>query len=419
MPLTLVEKILAQHAGRDVVAVGERVRVSPKVVALDEDAVVLSKLDALAPGAVVDGRRIVVFEEGFRADVDGRWRALDRAARAFAREVGATFVAAGRGGAQVVELADRGLVGPGDLVVSSARGARVLGVLGAFVLEPNVVALEGLVRDPAFDVEVPRTVRVTLHGKPGRWSSGRDLGERAIAVAGEACVDAVVQLEGVAYAELELPERMALADAFVAVGARGIVCVPDERALAWTRARCARLVRPIVQDHGAVLSRSIDVDVDGVDPVVRSCAPEVAPKPVANLPTLALSGVVLGGEHGGRIDDLRLAARLLKEHPIADELTLIIVPGSQRALQHAAEEGLLTVLVRAGALIAQPSAGLFSGPRGFVGAPGDRWLFTTRPVGVPDGVHALLSGSAVAIASAVLGRIGHPDEVLRRLRETV
>ena len=128
---------------------------------------------------------------------------------------------------------------------------------------------------------------------------------------------------------------------------------------------------------------------------------------------------MLGGEHGGRIDDLRLAARLLKEHPIADDLTLIVVPGSQRALQHAAEEGLLTVLVRAGASIAPPAAGVFAGPRGFVGVAGDRWLFTTRPRAIPEGVSALWSGSAVAIASAVLGRVGHPDEVLRRQRETV
>lgn len=419
MPLTLVEKILAQHAGRETVAPGESVRVVPNVVALDEDVVARLALDRLPPEAIVDGRRIVVFEEGFRAAEGGRWRELDRSARAFAGIAGAQFVAAGRGGAQVVELADRGLAGPGDLVVSSARGARALGVLGAVVLEPDDATLRALIGDPALDVDVMRTVRVTLHGKPGRWASGRDLGERAVGVVGDACVGAAVQFDGVAYAELELPERIAFADAFVAAGVRSITCVPDERSLAWVRARSARLVRPIVPDPGAVIERTIDVDVDGVDPVVRSCVPAAPPKSVANLPTMGLAGVVLGGEHGGRIDDLRLAARLLKEHPIADDLTLIVVPGSQRALQHAAEEGLLTVLVRAGALIAQPSAGLFSGPRGCVATAGDRWLFTTRPEGVPDGVHALLAGGAVAIASAVLGRVGHPDEVLRRLRETV
>lgn len=419
MPLTLVEKILAQHAGRDTVAAGERVRVTPRLVALDEDAVQRLGLEGRAADTIADGRRIAVFEEGFRAAPDGSWRALDRAARAFARAAGATFVAAGRGGAQVVELADRGLVGPGDFVVSSAYGARALGVLGAVVLEPGDPILGALIGDAGFDVDVPRTVRVTLRGKPGRWCSGRDLGERAVAAVASDCVDAAVQFDGPAYAELELPERIALADAFVDAGVRCVTCVPDERALAWIRARCARLIRPIVQDHGAEVAKSIDVDVDGVDPLVRSCAPAAPPKSVANLPSLPLSGVVLGGEHGGRIDDLRLAARLLKEHPIADDLSLIVVPGSQRALQHAAEEGLLTVLVRAGASIAAPSAGLYSGPRAFVGTVGDRWLFTSRPRGVPDGVTALLSGSAVAIASAVLGRVGHPDEVLRRLRETV
>lgn len=419
MPLTLVEKILAQHAGRDAVAAGESVRVAPRSVVLDEDVAGRLRLDTRGADAIADGRRITLIEEGFRGTSDARWRADDRAARAFARTAGASFVAAGRGGAQVVELADRGLVSPGDFVVASAHGARALGVLGAVVLELDDAALGGLVGDPAFDVVVPRTVRITLRGKPGRWCSGRDLGERALAVAGVACADAAVQFDGPAYAELELPERIALADVFVEAGVRCVCCVPDERALAWVRARCARLVRPIVQDHGATLAATIDVDVDGVDPVVRPCAPASPPKSVANLPTLSLSGVVLGGEHGGRIDDLRLAARLLKEHPIAADLTLIVVPGSQRALQHAAEEGLLTVLVRAGASIAPPAAGVFAGPRGFVGVAGDRWLFTTRPRAIPEGVSALWSGSAVAIASAVLGRVGHPDEVLRRQRETV
>jgi 3-isopropylmalate/(R)-2-methylmalate dehydratase large subunit len=201
------------------------------------------------------------------------------------------------------------------------------------------------------------------------------------------------------------------------------MCYPDESAFAWLRARTAGKLEGLLPDVDAVYEENSNISVDGLEPMVAPAGSPAGARRLGDLPEVPLDQVVIGSESGGRIEDLRLAARLLKEHNVHPDVRLVIIPGNQRAKLHAVEEGLVTTFLRSGAVVAAPSCGLWADDSsGTVGA-GETCLSTCLAGGAgrqgPVGADAYLASPAVAAASAVMGRIAHPDEVLRSRREAV
>ncbi len=412
MALTLAEKILAKAAGKDAVLPGDALDVRVDLFALGVGSV---RSLPVAPAAPAAPERIAMLLDrhapGDRKDAIARARELAAAHRLRA------FVPPAEGGVLGVELLDRGLALPGAFVVGDDAALVAAGAVGALAFVLDDSNLSRALESGSIRTSVPRTLRVQIDGALGRWASGTDVGHKLRAqIPRELAAGAVIELSGPAIDRLEVVERLAAIAALQDLGARSILLVPDERALTWLRTRSAELIRTALPDAGA-RTDSLQVELDGLVPLVRPPGADEAARPVTALVETPIRCVRCGPGVGGRVEDLRLLARLLKDHAIHRDSELVVVPASRRHFLHAAEEGALATLLRAGALVASPvddgaarfpEHDLMDGEFGFA---------TTRPSG-PSG--RMFTGSvAVAAATASFGRLAHPDELLRQQREAV
>lgn len=321
-----------------------------------------------------------------------------------------------------VELLAAGALFPGSIVI----GPRPLGAsaLGGLSLAFGPEAIPGYFAGRGWIV--PGLARLHLHCEMERWSTGVSLGlalrDRLQSSPGFSwsLKEFSFLLDDEFARSLPVGERLAVSCILEAAGAAAAFFPLDEAAQAFLRTRGAPADRILDEppESGELGEGSIDLGV--IEPRVALGGEGWRSRAVVDLPLLRIDQVVIGGDHGARIEDLRLAAALLKEHPVAREVRLIVCPESPKALLHAIHEGVLACLVRAGALVASPLAGLEDrGGLAMLG-PQDRGITTgLDALSRPADARLMVASAAVAAASAVLGRVAHPDEVLRRQKQPV
>ena len=423
MGLTLAEKILAAHADRESVAVGDTLEVP-------YDVCFLSQEDAggLAPrvGERVASQpeRVVVIED--RLPVGEEEIAARARANAMISRLGLSHVALGRGGVARHELVERGHATPGRLVVGIDRALPVYGALGAFGWRTDADAAADAIVSGRVKVTVPPTLKLTLRGVPGRWASGNDVAMSAVmALQGSDLDGRAVEIDGETIARMEMCDRLRVAQMVAELGPSTVFTTIDETSLTWLRARSAEPMKPWIPDQGATYEQAVVHDVDRLEPVVALPGGRDEPreaKRITALPSVPVDLVVIGGTAGGRIEDLRGAAKMLKEHPVHPRVRLLILPATQKCIQHAIAEGLVSIFLRSGAVVHPPLSGVWEPELQALGA-GERCVATGRANRPGEhgvaGSEVFLASATVAAASAVMGRIAHPDEVLRSRREAV
>jgi len=427
MGSTLIEKILAAHSGGQAVRPGDRADAQPDQIVLDERSAgrLLDRIEAAGAPAVARADRLRVIPGHFIPRIDPRQASIYGRLARFAKQHRLKgLMALGRGGSLPVEWMDAGGALPGGLVVGSDGHLTDAGAVACAGLPVPFDALVSALAGAPVSLEVPETIRVRLAGVPGRWCSGRDLMLRLLSELGpEVLSGRALELYGPALDRLDVVDRLAMSSLAFEAGARIALCATDETALAWLRARIAAPLEHLLPDGDAVYEQVLELDLDGQEPMIALSPSPFQVRRLSELPDLAVDQVVIGSRSGGRIEDLRMAARLLKEHTVSDNLRLLVIPGSHKAFQHAAEEGLVAILIRSGALVAAPTSGLFEAEAG--GTLGENEVCVTTTTANPAGFQGPPSSKihlvspAVAAATAVIGRLAHPDEVLRSRRESV
>ena len=316
----------------------------------------------------------------------------------------------GRSGWPGVVAVDEGLVHGDDVIVGTRPDVGALGALGCAALRAGPLELADLFAGPDLVTVVPSAQGVALTGRLPRWATGFDLAVAVLAACGGATAvcGQVLQFHGAGTAGLTLPERLLLCATLAAAGVAGVV-PPDERTETWLAARRTsgppagpRIANgaPPPGTHELPLPRVrlvALVDGWGEPPLALGGGEDEERRP------LRIEAVYLGG----RIEELRLAAEVLRERNVARGLTLGVVPASQRALLHALDEGLGADLLRAGALLLPP--GSVPPPP----ARGERRV-VALPVGAAPG--DILAGPSVAAASAVAGWLTDPEAMRRSVR---
>lgn len=415
---TLIEKIAAAHSGRELARAGDVVEARPDLCLLD-----LAEFAAAAAAAsrtevlLRDPRLLLVIERAFAGGDAGALRQ----ARAALAAAGAGHAGPARGGVLGVEALDRGAARPGGLLIGCDPHLGGAGTLGCASAIGTSDAVAAALASGAIAFAVPQTIAVRVRGTAGRWCSGRDVALHLAAELELGPGAPCFEIGGPALDALDVVERAHIASQLRCDGAGEVLLAPDEKALTWLRARTATLLRPILPDTDAHYAALIEIDVAGLEPLVRCPGTGRRSLPVGALPEIAVEQVVIGPTAGGRIEDLRLVARLLKEHGVAEGVRLMVVPASQRAYLHAAEEGIVATLLRTGAVVLPPAANAWEYDAPPSLAAGERCLATTyrAATSAVSGAEVYLASTAVAAATAVIGRIAHPDEVLRSRREAV
>ncbi len=417
--MTLAEKILAAHTGKPKVAPGELISVPVNLVLANDITAPLAiqEFHRIGVDKVFDPKKIVLIPDHFVPNKDIPSAEQAKLMRDFAREFGVLYYEVGRVGIEHVFLPEQGLVLPGEVVIGADSHTCTYGALGAFATGMGSTDIACAMATGDIWMRVPPTIKFLYHGRPGQWVEGKDL---ILYTIGDIGVDganyAAMEFGGEAVSYLSMDSRFTMSNMAIEAGAKAGIFGVDDTTLAYVRERAQRPYVIPELDADAEYARIIEYDVSKLDPQVAFPHSPGNVKPLSQVGNIDIDQVVIGSCTNGRLGDLHRAAEILRGRKVHERVRCIIIPGSQEVYLQALREGLLETFVRAAAAVSTPTCGPCLG--GYMGvlAAGERCVSTTNRnflgrMGSPQS-EVYLANPAVAAASAVLGRIGGPEEVV-------
>jgi len=326
------------------------------------------------------------------------------------------FFELGEMGIEHALLPEQGLVLPGDVVIGADSHTCTYGALGAFATGVGSTDIAAAMITGEVWFKVPESIKLTYSGQLTQWVTGKDL---ILYTIGDIGVDGAtykaMEFTGDAINDLPVADRMTMANMAIEAGAKNGIIAPDESTLDYVRPRAKRPFECYTSDPDAQYAESKTYDVSGIEPQVAFPYLPDNTRGISEVGTVPIQQAVIGSCTNGRIEDLRLAASVLNGHTVNNNIRLIIIPATPTIYRQAMEEGLLEVFLSAKGIVSPPTCGPCLG--GFMGilGPGERAVATTNRNFVGRMGHSssevYLANPAVAAASAILGRIGSPEEL--------
>jgi len=417
MNQTLSEKILAAHAGLGETHAGQFVEVAVDVVLSNDITAPLAiqEMARLGVERVFDPEKVVIVPDHFAPNRDIRAAEQCQAVREFARAQALPhYFEVGRMGIEHVLLPEQGLVLPGDLVVGADSHTCTYGALGAFATGMGSTDVAVAMATGRTWLRVPETIRCVYIGELRPWVGGKDLILHTIGLLGvDGARYKALEFAGPAIDALSMDGRLTMANMAIEAGAKAGLVAVDDTTLAYVRGRARRPYQVHAPDPGAGYASILEIDASRLEPQVAFPHLPDNVRPVGQAGDVPIDQVVIGSCTNGRLEDLRLAAGILRGRRVHPGVRCIVIPGSQQVYLDALNEGLLAAFVEAGAAVSTPTCGPCLGGHMGVLAAGERAVSTTNRnfrgrMGHPDS-EVYLAGPAVAAASAIAGRIAAPD----------
>jgi 3-isopropylmalate/(R)-2-methylmalate dehydratase large subunit len=336
--------------------------------------------------------------------------------RGFAREQCTNYFEVGEGGIEHVLLHEKGLVLPGEVVIGADSHTCTYGALGAFATGMGSTDIAMAMATGDIWMKVPPTIKFVFHGRLGRWVSGKDLILYTIGRIGvDGALYAAMEFHGEAIDALPMSGRFTMANMAIEAGAKAGLFYVDTKTREYVKPRAKRDFTEYQADADAAYAQIIEYDVSGLEPQVSLPHSPANARPVSQVGDIAIDQSVIGSCTNGRLEDLRVAAGILKGKKVHSGLRCIILPGTQQVYLDALEEGLIEVFVRAGAAVSTPTCGPCLGGHMGILAEGESCVSTTNRNFVgrmgATGSKVYLAGPAVAAASAVAGKIVSPENL--------
>ncbi len=415
--MTLTEKILARHAGKKKVSSGEFVECNVDI-ALGNDItapLAVEKFRKIGSEQVFDREKVVFVCDHFTPSKDIRSASNCLFLREFARTQNLRyFYDGGKAGIEHVLLPEEGLILPAELAIGADSHTCTYGALGAFATGVGSTDLAYTMATGKCWFRVPSTVRFLYQGKLKKWVTGKDLILYTISRIGvDGASYKTMEFSGPIIESLSMAERFTMCNMAIEAGAKNGIIEPDQLTYQWIEARAKHPYEPLTGDGD--VEEVIEYDCSQVDLQVSVPPLPSHARAVEELKDVTLDQVVIGSCTNGRLDDLRLAAKILSGKKVHPSVRLLILPATPHIVYEAVKEGLIEIFLSAGAVVTPPSCGPCLGGHLGVLAKGERALATTNRnfvgrMGHPES-EVYLSGVPVAAASAIAGRIIHPDEV--------
>ncbi|WP_066637963.1 3-isopropylmalate dehydratase large subunit [Desulfolucanica intricata] len=419
MGMTVTEKILAAHAGKDKVEPGELINVKVDLV-LGNDItapVAIKEFNKIGVNSVFDREKVALVLDHFIPSKDIKSAEQAKAVKEFAHKHDiVNFFDVGKMGIEHCLLPEQGLVGPGDLVIGADSHTCTYGALGAFSTGVGSTDLAAAMALGETWLKVPETIKFVFEGELRPWVGGKDL---ILHIIGDIGVDGALykamEFTGPAIEKLSMDGRFTMANMAIEAGGKNGIVPPDEITRAYVEGRVKKPYTFYQSDPDAQYSNVYRYDASKIEPLVAFPHLPENTRPVSEAGQVELDQVVIGSCTNGRIEDLRLAARLLKDKKVHKNIRMIVIPGTQEIYKQALREGLIEIFIDAGGAVSTPTCGPCLG--GYMGilAKGERSLATTNRnfvgrMGHPES-EVYLANPAVAAASAIMGRIAGPWEV--------
>jgi 3-isopropylmalate/(R)-2-methylmalate dehydratase large subunit len=423
---TLAEKIIGAHvvdgdgnAAPREVRPGDLVEAAADVVLANDITVPISlrEFDKLGVDGVFDTEKIVLVADHFAPNKDIKSAQQCLAMRQFARAKGVVnHFDVGQMGIEHVLLPEQGLVLPGDLIVGADSHTCTYGALGAFATGMGSTDIAVAMATGIVWLRVPQTMRFVYIGELQPWVGGKDLILYTIGQIGvDGALYRAMEFTGPVVGQLSMAGRLTMSNMAIEAGGKAGLFPVDDTTRAYVADRAKRPYTVYEADEDADYLEVIEIDVSEMEPQVAfPHLPENA-RPVSQAGDVKIDQSVIGSCTNGRLEDLRIAAQILKGKHVHPDVRCIILPGTQTVYLNALREGLIETFILAGAAVSTPTCGPCLGGHMGILAEGERAVSTTNRnfrgrMGHPES-EVYLAGPAVAAASAVTGYITAPQEV--------
>ena len=418
MGYTIAEKILMAHSGLKDIRPGEFIEAGLDL-ALGNDItapIAIEEFRRAGFRRVFAKNKIVLVPDHFAPAKDLKSANQCKMLADFAREQKIrNYFEVGCMGIEHALLPEKKLVLPGDLIIGADSHTCTYGALGAYATGVGSTDLARAFIDGKCWFRVPASVKFIYRGKPAKWVGGKDLILFTIGRIGvDGALYKAMEFSGPVIRRLGMDDRFAMSNMAIEAGARAGIIEPDEITLRYIRP-APRKYKVYRSDEKAAYEKIYEYDISELEPQVACPHLPSNVKPVSALKSIALDQVVIGSCTNGRISDLRAAGKILKGKKIKAGLKLIVIPATQKIYLEAVREGLAEIFVKAGGGFSTPTCGPCLGGHMGILTEGETALSTTNRnfigrMGSPESF-VYLSGPAVAAASAITGRITHPDSL--------
>jgi len=418
MGMTLAEKILAKHSGKNKVSPGEYILAKVDLsFANDITAPLAIKEFKKTKKRLFSRKKIALIPDHFTPNKDIRSAQQAKILRDFAREERIEhYFEIGDVGIEHALLPERGLIKPGDLVIGADSHTCTHGALGAFATGVGSTDIAFSWVSGKCWLKVPQTIKFVYKGRLNKWVTGKDI---ILFTIGDIGVDGALykamEFTGPAIRRLSMDGRFTISNMAIEAGGKAGIIEPDDLTLEYLKGRIDNVEYSKLKNKDAVYSEIREYDLCSLEPVVSCPHLPSNVKRVSELKKIKIDQVVIGSCTNGRMEDLRLAAKVLKGKKVNSKVRLLIFPATQKIYLDALAEGLLEVFVKSGAVISPPTCGPCLGGHMGVLAEGEVAIATTnrnfigRMGHVKSSVY--LSNPAVAAASAITGEITNPSSL--------
>jgi len=418
MGMTITEKILAAHAGLDEVEPGELITCKLDLLVGNDITAPISieKLKEAHTDKVFDKNRIALIPDHYAPNKDIKSAELCKAMRDFAREQELKYYfEVGEMGVEHALLPEEGIVVPGDCILGADSHTCTYGALGAFSTGVGSTDFAAAMITGETWFRVPASMKFIYYGKLQKWVGGKDLILHTIGDIGvDGALYRAMEFTGETIENLSMEGRLTMCNMAVEAGAKSGIVEPDDITSEYVKDRAQRPYKFYKSDPDAEYIGVREYDVSKLEPQVAfPYKPENA-HPISEVGDIPIDQAYIGSCTNGRIEDLRLAAEVLKGRKVHPYVRLIVVPATQKIWRQAMREGLFEIFMDAGAAISTPTCGACLG--GYMGilAEGEVCVSTTnrnfrKRMGAP-GSKVYLANPAVVAASAAIGRIASPGE---------
>lgn len=419
MGMTMTQKILAAHAGLSTVSAGQLIEADLDLVLGNDitSPVAIHEIEKMNVDGVFHKDKIALVMDHFAPNKDIKSAQHCKCVREFAcRNEISNYFDVGEMGIEHALLPEKGLTVAGDVIIGADSHTCTYGALGAFstgVGSTDMAA--GMATGKAW-FKVPSAIKFHITGKPAKWISGKDVILHIIGMIGvDGALYKSMEFVGDGIQYLTMDDRFTIANMAIEAGGKNGIFPVDDLTREYMKEHSKRPFVEYEADADAEYDEEYTIDLSTLKPTVAFPHLPENTRTIDEVGDVKIDQVVIGSCTNGRMDDLRIAARILKGRKVAKGIRVIVIPATQQIYLDAMEEGLIRIFIEAGAIVSTPTCGPCLG--GYMGvlAEGERCVSTTNRNFVGRMGHVksevYLASPAVAAASAITGKISGPDDI--------
>jgi 3-isopropylmalate/(R)-2-methylmalate dehydratase large subunit len=417
--MTITEKILAIHAGKKEVTAGELINAKVDLILANDITapIAIKEFSKIGVKSVFDNTKIALIPDHFAPQKDIKSAEQCKILREFAREHNLSlYFEVGRMGIEHALLPEEGLVVAGDCIIGADSHTCTYGALGAFSTGVGSTDVAAAMATGECWFKVPESMKFIYYGRLNKWVGGKDIILHTI---GDIGVDGALyksmEFTGETISNLPMHARFTICNMAIEAGGKNGIIAPDKITKTYLEKRAKRHYKFYKSDDDSNYVDVKEYDCSKIPPLVACPHLPSNVRPATELYDINIDQVVIGSCTNGRFEDLLEAAMVIKGHKVNPNVRMIIIPATQKIYQKALKKGLIDIFIQAEAVVSTPTCGPCLGGHMGILAKGERAISTTNRnfvgrMGHPES-EVYLSNPAIAAASAVLGRIGTPEEL--------